>query len=259
MFTVVLFCDRILIMSNLMQNLETFGFEPREVKIYTFLLSNRDLPVYKIATEVDIPRTTTYKILESLKKQGFVSSWIKNGVKYFSAESPDRLKDLAQKKQDALQNAMPEIMGLFDTKSIYPKAKLYLGKEGVKHTFELILESAKINKTQIIYAYTDNLLTKQLPVFFKEWRDRKNKETGSYTQLIVPHGTPMSADYGSDEYRETRMMPEEFSFAGSIDICDKMVCFFSFHEKEVYSIVVESPIVTEMLKKIFQYVWKTLE
>lgn len=246
-------------MTNLAKNLEIFGFEPREIKVYTFLLSNKDLPVYKIATEIDLPRTTVYKVLESLRKQGFVSSWIKNGVKYFSAESPERLKELAQKKQDALKEAMPEMLGLFDSKSIYPKAKLYLGKEGVKHSFEMLLENVKTNNTKIIYAYTDNMLTKQFPVFFKEWRERKNKATDAFTQLIVPFGTSMDKDYLSDDHRETRIMPKDFSFTGAIDICDGLVLFFSFREKEVYSIVIESPIVSDMLTKLFKYVWKTLE
>jgi sugar-specific transcriptional regulator TrmB len=246
-------------MTNLAKNLELFGFDSREIKIYIFLLSNKDLPVYKIATEIGLPRTTVYKILESLRKQGFVSSWIKNGVKYFSAESPERLNDLIQKKQEALKEAMPEMLSMFDSKSIYPKAKLYFGKEGVKHAFEMLLDNLKTNKTPIIYAYTDNMLTKQFPVFFKEWRERKNKATNAFTQLIVPFGTSMDKDYLTDQHRETRVMPKDFSFTGAVDICDGLVLFFSFHEKEVYSIVIESPIVSDMLTKLFKYIWKTLE
>ncbi len=245
-------------MKELRNNLEVFGLDPREIKLYTFMLSHKDLPAYKISEETSIPRTTVYKTLESLEKQGFVSKWTKNGVKHFSAESPERLNSLLKRKQEALNEVLPELLSMFQTQSIYPSAKLYLGKEGAKYAFEMILEKIKMEKIRELYVYSDNLLTEQLPQFFKNWRARKNK-LGTFTYLIVPHGTELNENYRSDQFRETRIMSKDFPFNGSVDVCGSLVVFYSFYENDVYSIVIDSPIVAHMLTNFIKYIWSTLE
>jgi len=245
-------------MTDLNRKLEEFGLTINEIKVYLFLLSNRDITVYKIATGVLIPRTTVYKILVSLENQGLVSQWLKNGVKYFSAESPERLSFIINKKKEITEQIMPDLLNLFHTESIYPTAKLYFGKEGVKQVFDSILEKSKREKIKRLYVYTDDLLTAQLPKFFEDWRQKKNK-IDIFTQLIVPSNTPMNKSYASNELRETRVLPAEFSFAGSFDICGSLVALFSFKDNEVYSIVIDSPTVSDMLTKMFQYIWMTLE
>lgn len=245
-------------MKEIKSNLKVLGLDENEAEIYLFLLSHKDLPAYKIATETDIPRTTVYKTLEDMAKRGLTNSWLKNGVRHFSAESPKRLEELVRIKEDALKGIFPDLMSMFDTKAVYPAAKLYLGKEGVKQVFEILLENIQGRKLKKLYVYSDYWLTEQFPRYFHDWRIRKNK-TGAFTHLIVPPGTPInSEEYSSNEFRETRIMPKEFSFFGSVDVTGDLVAFFSFKDKEVYSILIESPIVAEMLTKLFAYIWSTL-
>lgn len=245
-------------MSQIKSALETYGLDKNEASIYLFLLENQDLPAYNIAREVSIPRTTVYKTLETLIKKGLVSSWIKNGVKHFSAESPETLKRQLEERRGEIEQIMPGLMELFSTVSVHPSAKLYLGKEGVKQVFEHILDIVKTKKLKRIYAYSDHHLTEQFPKFFRSWRKRKNK-TGAFTYLIVPHNTPKNSDYLSDPNRETRFFHEQFPFNGAIDICGSFIAFFSFREKEIYSITVDSKIIADMLTQLFLYTWATLE
>ncbi|MES2215704.1 MAG: helix-turn-helix domain-containing protein [Patescibacteria group bacterium] len=245
-------------MNQINTALEEYGFSKNEAKVYLFLISNQDNPAYVIARETLIPRTTVYKTLDLLGKKGFTSSWIKNGVKFFSAESPETLRRHAENKKVQLEQVLPELAHLFSSLSVHPSAKLYQGKEGVKHAFEYMLDVIKAKKLKRVYVYSDHHLTEQFPKYFKSWRARKNK-TGAYTFLIVPHGTPMNEDYKSDKYRETRILPPEFSFDGAVDICGPVVAFFSFKEKEIYSIVIESQIIADMLIKFFLHMWTTLE
>ena len=240
------------------ESLIEFGFDQKQVAVYLFLLQNRDKAAYEIAKGTEIPRTTVYKILEELKKQGFVSSWIKNGVKHFSAESPEILKRTLKRKEEMIEKILPEMLTIFKSDASYPSAKLYEGKEGVKQVFENILDIIKHKKLKQLYVFSDYHLTEQFPQYFKDWRVRKNK-TGAFTQLIVPFGTPVNEDYSSNEFRETRVMNKNFPIDGSVDICGSHVAFFSFKEKEVYSITIDSPIISEMLTKFFLYMWGTLE
>ncbi|MEN9921538.1 MAG: hypothetical protein RLZZ517_516 [Candidatus Parcubacteria bacterium] len=248
-------------MSKLEANLKLFGLKEGEITTYLFLLSNRDLPAYKIATGTNIPRTTVYKHLESLEKQGLVSKWSKNSVKHFSAENPKRLEQLLNFKKEALNNILPELTSKFNNESIYPTAKLYTGKEGVKYAFEHILETIIKEKLKLVYAISEKKLTETLPKFFLDWRERKNKKTGAFTYMIVSEGTASHQHYKSDPFRETREMPQKNLLEGSLNIIGNNVYFFSFKEEgnEIYSLVIESPIVASMMTKLFLYIWKTLE
>lgn len=240
------------------ESLLAYGFDQKQAAAYLFLLQHRDCPVYQISKETAIPRTTVYKVLEQLRKQGFVSSWIKNGVKHYSAESPEILRRFLKTKEDMINQALPEMLSMFKSDTLHPSAKLYEGKEGVKQVFENILDIIDRKKLDRLYVFSDYHLTQQFPQYFKDWRKRKNK-TGAYTHLIVPYGTPNNEDYSSNPHRETRVMDKSFPISGSVDICGSHVAFFSFKENQLYAITIDSPIISEMLKKFFVYIWGTLE
>ena len=235
-----------------------YGFDQKQATIYIYLLQYRDKPAYIIAKETGIPRTTVYEVLEGLKKEGFISCWIKNGVKHYSAENPELIKHLIKMKEERITQVLPEMLMLFKSEMTFPSSKLYEGKDAVKQVFENILEIIKHKKLKRLYVFSDYHLTEQFPQYFKKWRQQKNK-TKAYTYLIVPHGTPVNEDYTSNENRETRVMPESFPFDGSVDICGSHVAFFSFRDKEVYAITIDSAIIAEMLTRFFLYIWSTLE
>ncbi|MBP6974391.1 MAG: hypothetical protein KBB54_00425 [Candidatus Pacebacteria bacterium] len=246
-------------MHNLKEPLSRYGLDKNEIEIYLFLLKNKDVPAYFISKGTSIPRTTVYKILEGLEKKALVSAWLKNGTKHFSAENPNTiLRDLKQKETE-ITSILPDLSNLFSLSSIHPSTKLYLGKEGCQQAFETILDIVKSQKIKCIYAYSDSEVTSLFPKFYKEWRLRKNK-TDAFTQLIVPAGTPTtSEEYRSDSFRETRILPNKYSFSGSINICGTYTIFFSFNEKEPYAVVVDSKIITDMLTQFFVYTWDSLE
>lgn len=244
-------------MSEIKESLRAYGLEENEVSLYLFLLENQDRPAYFISKETSIPRTTVYKTLERMCLLGFVSSWTKNGTKFFSAENPNNLLRNIREKTNKLEQVMPELNDMFRSLVKHPSAKLYSGKEGVKQAFEIMLDVIKTKRLKQIYVYSDSLLTKELPRFFKDWRARKNK-TDAYTYLIVPHGTKMTPEYQSDKYRETRVLPQGFPFIGSVDICGPVVAFFSFKDKELHAVVIESEIIASMMTQFFMYTWRTI-
>lgn len=245
-------------MTDIKQALIEYGLDMKEVEIYLFLLSNKDIPAYEIARQTRIPRTTVYNTLEELEAKRIISSWKKNGVKHFSAESPERLNNILKQKQEILSSILPDILNLYEHDTINPSTKIYIGKEGVKHVFENILEITKRRNVRELYVFSDYHLTEQLPKFFSDWRKRKNK-LGAFTRLIIPPGTPRNEDYTSNDFRETRIMPNSFPFEGSIDICGSHVAFFSFRKGEMYSITIDSEIIAGLLTLFFKYIWQTLE
>jgi len=245
-------------MKNIIESLNEYGFSQNEAQLYSHLLENQDTPAYDISQKTGIPRTTVYKTLESMKKQGFVSSWIKNGVKHFSVENPEILRRQLKTKEQHIEGVFPEMMNLFNLRLTHPSAKLYEGKAGVKQVFEQMFEIIKQQRLKRIYVFSDDNIIKQIPDYYRQWRDRKDK-LGTFTQLIVPNGTPITNDFKSYETRETRILPESFPFEGGIDIIGSLVVFISFKNNQIYAVTIDSIIISEMMVKLFTYIWQTLE
>jgi sugar-specific transcriptional regulator TrmB len=246
-------------MRKIINNLDIFGLDQKSSKVYLFLLENKDLPAYKISKETNIPRTTVYKILDNLEKQNIVSSWNKNNVKHYSAENPERLKEIINNRTKALEEIFGDLKDLYKNDKNYPKTKVLTGKDGIKTAFNHIYETMVDQKIKRVYVFSEPQLTEALPKFFVKWREKKNKKTNAFTQMIVPSGVSKMKNYQSDNYRETREMPSSFPFDGSIDIIGDNIYFFSFKEKEVYSIIIESSIVAKFYTDMFKYIWSTLE
>jgi sugar-specific transcriptional regulator TrmB len=245
-------------MDEILQKLEEFGINEKAAKIYINLLRNQDVPVYKVATASKIPRTTVYAILEELESQGLVSSWKKNNVKYYSAENPENLKRILKNKELALNEIFGDLNSMFKLERDNPKTRVLIGVEGVKIAFEHMLDVMLQEKLKLVYAFFESQLTELFPKFFFDWRERKNKKTGATTFLLVPSGMGLHEHYKSDPFRVTREMPKTWP-GGSFAIIGSNVFFFSFKENEVYSIIIESKIVSTMFGGLFMYIWNTLE
>lgn len=244
-------------MNQINESLLEYGLETLEVKVYLYLLKNKDKAAYAIAKEVSIPRTTVYKILEKLEKKRLVSSWLKNGTKHFSAENPENLARDLKEKELKINSILPDLKSLYSLSSIHPSSKVYLGKEGCQQAFEIIIDVIKTQRLKQIYVYSDSKITDLFPKFYKEWRQRKNK-TDAFTQLIEPYSVDQGKIFEEDSFRQVRMLPEEFPFTGSINICGTFAIFFSFEDKEPYAVVVDSKIIADILTQSFKYIWQTL-
>lgn len=247
-------------MRDILKKLAEIGVEEKAAKIYTFLLQEQDIPVYKIAKSVQIPRTTTYNLLEGLEQQGLVSSWKKNNIIHYSAENPERLRHILKKKEEVLNEIFGDLSNIYQFEKDNPKTKIFVGMEGLKQTFEHLLDTMVRENVKLNYSIFEYDLTKLLPRFFPEWRARKNKRSSAFTYLIVPKRDGVHDYYESDAFRETREIAESGNpFGGSMCITGTNTYLFSFRKNEPYSIIIESKIVADMLTKLFMYIWKSLE
>ena len=66
--------------------------------VYLSLLELGEAPASNIAGMSKLPRSTTYLLLEELKKCGLVNESRSETKKYFTPVSPERLKDLLDEK-----------------------------------------------------------------------------------------------------------------------------------------------------------------
>ena len=135
---------------QIQQALRLYGFTQNEAVTYVSLVKKLEATAFELAKATDIPRATVYLTLESLRKQGFIVQFRKNNVAYFTLESPNQLLNILKKKEEIVNEIMPQIRALAGRQIDTPIAKLYVGIGGIKMGFEDILEAIKEQKIKQI-------------------------------------------------------------------------------------------------------------
>lgn len=241
---------------ELKQALEQYGFTKNETLIYLYLLKHLEATAFTIAKSTGIPRSTVYITLEGMRKQGFISSFRKNNVAYYTAESPNRLLHTLKQKEDIIESVMPQILAMTSQNIDAPVAKLFTGITGIKIGLEDILETLKKKKIKQICATSQPDLLKYLPKFFPNWL-KQREEIGVFTRLILPAS---AKEYlKSNELREVRYLDKKFPFTCSVTIYGDKVAFFSFQATEPYCMIIKSLAVSEMFTQFFLFAWEMLD
>ena len=240
---------------DIIRSLELYGFTRNQTLVYVGLLKRLESTAFKLAEDTEIPRSTVYTILESLKKQGVVASFRKNNVAYFTPESPNQLLSLLKKKEEIVNDIMPQIRALTSRRFDEPIVKLYIGLDGIKTGLRDIIETSKTQKIKQILATSQSDLLKYLPKYFPNWL-KQREDLGVFTKLILPsnaHGY-----LSSNKLREVKYLSKKFPFASSVTIYGNKLAFFSLENDEPYCVLLESAPITNMFTQFFLFAWVTL-
>lgn len=236
--------------------LETYGLTKNEATVYVSLLKKLESTAFEIAKQTEIPRATVYLTLDSLKKQNIISQFRKNNVAYFTPESPSQLTRLLKKKEEVLNEIMPQIRAITSQNIETPTTKLYVGLDGIKTGLEDILETLKEQKIKQIQATSQPDLLTYLPKYFPHWL-KQREDLRVYTRLILP---AHARNYlSTNALREVKYLPDKFPFTCSVTIYNKKVAFFSLEGSEPYSVILESESVAHMFAQFFSFTWEMLK
>ena len=243
---------------NIEKILNQYGFSENQIIVYLCLLKHTDISAFYIAKETHLPRTSVYHILDMLVNQGLASSWKKNNVNYFTAESPNRLIKILEEKKDMIKTILPEMLNMKGLGSLSPAAKLYTGIEGMKIVWDDILETLEQKNIKKLYAISHPKILESLPKYFPEWIKRREK-LGIYAYMIMTDSEETKKmNFGSNSYRETRLLPSDSPIRGTIDIYGDKIAFFSTKDNKLYSIIIESDSISEVLRQFFLSTWQLL-
>ena len=84
--------------------LEQLGLTRGEIKTYLALLKIGSSSTGPLAKESGVSRSKLYMILDKLEKKGFVSHIEQNGVMYYQAVDPVKIKDYIWQKEEELKS-----------------------------------------------------------------------------------------------------------------------------------------------------------
>lgn len=251
--------------SRLIMDLTTLGLSADESKIYTFLLEvgldKTKNTAYEISKNLNIPRSTVYLSIERLSAKKLVDSYKINNVLHFLAESPNRIQNDLDEKQNLFGSILPLLEDLKKGGNTHYAVRTYTGKEGVKLVYEEIFDRTEIKTFKNLYCICNTNLSKILPNGYPEKLDKIKKKYGIHTKMITvtPDANDLRGVYKSDSNRESRLMPSKYAFDGSLYVFRNKVALFSLTDNETYSVIIESKTLAHMIQNFFMCTWELLD
>lgn len=254
----------------MLEELKKIGLSNNEANVYLALLELGSATVQQIAGKAEVNRPTTYVQLESLMKNGLVTSFEKspNNKKYkpknyFRAEDPEYLQKFIgrerkqiEERERELTGILPELGQLFASSGERPRVRFFDGIEGLKTMDEEFLKvknkfiegvSSLDDVEKIFSPETDN---------YTERRIKKGiRSRGIYTSSRGPFLKNTDARM----LRESRFVPaEKFPFSCDITVFDDSVAVASLRDK-VFGVVIESKQIADSVRSLISLAWETAE
>lgn len=251
----------------LTKNLIDFGLSEKEAKVYIAALELETATANEIAKKSGVNRSSTYVVIESLKKQGLISATEGEIVKQYSATPPGVLLNLAKKraeKQESLKNMIeamvPNLEALHKDTRHRPKVFVYEGEQRIKEAYFEELSSLKVSK-DIYRTYEDpGEMDKYLPGYIeKDSTERKRKK-------IRLHGiNPNTKEIRGlmEKYKSMQTQDENLLIPVNRFRFPKKPIDFAVYGDEVtfsslsqsFAIVIKHQEIADTLKNIFDLAW----
>ncbi|MCT4616660.1 MAG: hypothetical protein N4A38_00445 [Candidatus Gracilibacteria bacterium] len=140
------------------------GFSQSEGEIFLALYKLGTQPASVVAKNLNMERTTVYKILLKLSKENIISETLKLGVKHFFVPDISILKKYTKNKLEVYNNLEKnfgniekELLSYNQSqKQAIPKISIFNGNEGIKNIYQDILDNVLNNNYISIKLFASN-------------------------------------------------------------------------------------------------------
>jgi HTH-type transcriptional regulator, sugar sensing transcriptional regulator len=252
-------------MKHLQALLERIGLNHHESAVYLQLLENGEQAASVISKVAGLPRSTVRNALDKLCERGIVTKLYKRNTQYYSAKPPaaltahlTHLMETTQSHLAEVQAALPMFQALHGRRSMAPKVQMFEGPKQVIEAFNRCLfQDPPIDELLIFTSYEflkTPVIRKNDDEFFVKMRVKKGirarvllGKTSESNKMIkkAPH-----------ELRERRFIPQEYQLPGNIHVYGNSVMYFSASEGEYLAVLVESAMMADTMRALFEFMWE---
>lgn len=246
---------------HLIKTLTTAGLSEAEAAFYLAATQLGKESVRKIASLAGLNRSSAYSLFTTLKSRGVVSAVTKKGKVVVEPIAPRKLLALQKDRLEVLEKSVEELGYLFRVARQEPGVKFYEGQEGLKTVLQDILEEAQ----EVCIFGDGDAFKRAVPGWTEAYAERR--VANDIKARLILRGTPeavssvqkLRAVKGKKlELTKMRVLPEAMNLVGGFDVYGEKVVLYSFDEKNV-AVVVESPMISRMMKAVFEILWSLSE
>lgn len=240
----------------MLKTFEKIGLKERQAKIYLACLELGETTVIEIARKTGIKRTTVYENLNEMIGDGYIETTAKGKRKNFIALSPKKLKGLFKKREEMLEQVLPQLMSMSNVENDRPKIWFYQGKEKIMEAYE---DSLNYPNSEVFGWGSGEVLSlfsmKECEGYIKK-RVRKK-----IIQTLISPDDKKTGLFKIKNDRELRRMKlvsaEEYPFKIEINVYANRVFIVSV--KDRIAVIMESESISSAMRMIFRMCWKGIE
>ncbi len=231
-------------------DLEKLNFRGNESKVYLTLISLGPSLAGKIAKDAHLDRSSTYNALKSLIQRGIVSTIYENKRTVYVPETPKKILDYYQEKEELAKKIIPKLQEQFAFRKPKTAVKLFQGYKGIKTIFQDILDSCKENATYYVLA-SEGKFSEFMP-YYAPLFAKKKEEKKIRTKMLLRDGREKKK---RGRYTEYRSVPAGVISPATINIYNGKVAIIIW-EKLPQGIFIENEAVSKTLENYFKLLWK---
>ncbi|MEK6889106.1 MAG: helix-turn-helix domain-containing protein [Nanoarchaeota archaeon] len=231
------------------QELIKLGLGKKEADVYMVCLKVGEATANRIAELSDLPRSTTYDILERLKYLGLISIYVRDSKTYFISNSPESLKSMLDEKRDVLNKILPDLKRVQNQILDKPSAEVFQGKNSILKIFDEILDNAKSLK---VIGSMGNAFEK-IGYHPEKFRMKRIEKRIRIKQIL--ECSEQSRKVSNDKYTEVKFLNSLENSKEGIFIFKGYVYHIIF-QYEISAIKIKSEDHSKAMEIMFDELWK---
>ncbi len=238
------------------EKLQSIGLSILEIKIYLYLLEFGISSPPAISKGTLIARPNCYDVLRKLIEKNLVECFKNGARKTYGAKDPLALAEYEEKRLKKINEAIPELRLLYDSKNNKPDIEFLDGFSQVKQIWNRSLSSSHIRGI----TSTKNLY-KNSPQFFNTYHKELRKREILLQDILTIDSKGNVTDWGTETIGplyEVRFLPKKYlTLPTDILIWDDNVALIHITHPVSATIISESNM-ADMFKIMFDLSWKQL-
>jgi predicted transcriptional regulator len=250
------------------EELQKLGLNEHEARVYLAALSLGPSSATQISEQTNIKRPTVYLALDNLAKQGLVLESFAGKKRLFEAEKPQKLEKLTKRMRrqvvDAeilLESILPGLVKLPKQYLEEPKVSFYSGIEGLKN---VALEISASKSSWQFFGSGTKILEKlirdkRMDILHDSWALRGHPNRPKI-YIITDSGVfALGKEWKQTKtpWREMKILPVTIGAGSGFIIYEDKLAILNIEHKP-FAAVIKSKEVVEVVKVMFQLIWKSL-
>ncbi|TSD01390.1 MAG: Transcriptional regulator, TrmB [Parcubacteria group bacterium Athens0714_25] len=190
-----------------------------------------------------------------MTQEGFIQETFQGKKRKFVALEPRELKELLRKRENLLNQIMPQLLAMGNASTVKPKIWTQQGKEGMLAVYE---DSLNYPDSEVVGWASGEVIKLFSQQECDDYIQKRIKKKIMQT-LIMPSDKASSnfAENNKYQLRKTKIVDfEEYPFKIEINMYANRVAIFSVKDK--MAVILESEPIASAMRMIFRMCWKGL-